>query len=117
MIRPTYDLFSVHKILTESRSDIQFSDFRKRSIGRKYYQIDNWKGFCFIADNNEIGFYIKKQYQHNGLATKAASELIAKEVRPYYFATIKDSNSASQKVIEKLGFKPKGTLWGLDRKV
>ena len=86
-------------------------------MGRRYYEIDNWKGFCFIADNNEVGVCIKKQYQSNGLATKAFRDLIKNEIRPYYFATIKDSNIASQKFIKKLGFTPRGTLWGLGGKI
>jgi len=108
------DFDFMYSILLQSRKDIPKETFLKFARERKHYVINKNQGFVFIGDNNEIGYYIDKMAQGRGLATRAVKELMKQNPRKYFFTTITNKNKASQKVVENLGFKPKGTLWGLD---
>lgn len=71
-------------------------------------------GFVQILTNNEMGLVLIPEYHNKGFGTKALIELIKKHPRNKYFATINNQNHASIKIFNKLGFKPKGTIFELN---
>jgi RimJ/RimL family protein N-acetyltransferase len=68
-------------------------------------------GFVHILTNNEIGYYIVPQFQGIGIGTWAVAQLMKKQPRDRYFATVNNKNTASMKLITSLGFKPKATIY------
>ena len=74
-------------------------------------RIDDRVGYVHILDNGEIGYFIDSEYQRMGWGTEAVKILMELNPRTNYFASINLNNKASLKVIEKLGFKPKATVW------
>ena len=89
-----------------------FEDFFKTETKR--YTITNESdliGFVQILPNNEVGYFIDKKYQNSGIGTEAVAILMQINPRERYFATINNKNGSSLKLIEKLGFKPKATIF------
>ncbi len=89
-----------------------FEDFFKTETKR--YVITNGldlMGFVQILPNNEVGYFMDKKYQNCGLGTEAVSILMQINPRERYFATINNKNGSSLKLIKKLGFKPKATIF------
>ena len=68
-------------------------------------------GFVQILDNNEVGYFLDEQFRSKGLGTEAVELLMKFVPRKRYFATINDKNEPSKKLITKLGFKPKATIY------
>ena len=68
-------------------------------------------GFVQILKNNEVGYFVDKKYQSSGIGTEAVKILMELNPRERYFATINDKNESSKKLIEKLGFAPKATIY------
>lgn len=72
---------------------------------------NNRIGFVHILANNEIGYYLIPQFQGKGIGTWAVTQLMQKQPRDRYFATVNNKNVASVKLITSLGFRPKATIY------
>ncbi len=103
----------MYDILSESR-DIKKTDFISWSQRRKNYLINENQGFVYVEDTNEIGYFIKDEFHGKGLATMAIKQMLELNPRKYYFAKVQSNNESSLNVIRKLGFIPKGIVYGLD---
>jgi len=68
-------------------------------------------GFVVITNDDEIGYFVDKKFQNKGYGSKAVSMLIQLHPRPRYFATVHNENHSSIKLISKLGFVPKATIF------
>jgi len=68
-------------------------------------------GFVHILANNEIGYYIIPEFQGMGIGTWAVIQLMKMQPRERYFATVNNRNVASVKLITRLGFRPKATIY------
>ena len=89
-----------------------FDEFFKLDFKR--YMITNGKetfGFVQIVKNNEIGYFLDPKYEGKGLATEAVKKLMELVPRDRYFATVNNKNERSKKLVTKLGFSPKGTIY------
>jgi len=85
------------------------------------HEIDNWYiiidenntvlGSTKISNKNYVSYQVLKKFQNKGLGTSAVKLLMEKHSRDRYFATINRDNDPSMKLIEKLGFKPKATVF------
>ena len=66
------------------------------------------------SGEQEIGYWIGKEFWGKGIATKALSESLSHiKTRPIY-AHVAKHNIASQRVLEKCGFAVIGSQWILD---
>ncbi len=94
-----------------------YEDFVKKSfvIGDTYYIVKNRigerMGYVHIMNNDEIGYFIDSKFQRMGYGTEAVKQLMKLHPRKQYFASININNIASNKVIKKLGFHVKGSIW------
>ena len=80
----------------------------------KRYMISDGKeplGFVQILENNEVGYFLDKKFQNKGIGTECVELLMKINPRERFFATINDKNEFSKKLIKKLGFKPKATIY------
>jgi len=80
----------------------------------KRYMISDGKeslGFVQILENNEVGYFLDKKFQNKGIGTECVELLMKINPRKQFFATINDKNEFSKKLIKKLGFKPKATIY------
>jgi RimJ/RimL family protein N-acetyltransferase len=87
-------------------------EFFKNKIQR--YIISDGKeslGFVQILENNEVGYFLDKKFQNKGIGTECVELLMKINPRKRFFATINDKNKFSKKLIKKLGFKPKATIY------
>jgi len=87
-------------------------EFFKNKIKR--YIISDGKeslGFVQILENNEVGYFLDKKFQNKGIGTECVELLMKINPRKRFFATINDKNKFSKKLIKKLGFKPKATIY------
>ena len=85
------------------------------------HDIDNWYmledengtilGSTKISKSNYISYQILEKFQNKGLGTKAVQLLMEKHPKKRYFATINKENDPSIKLISKLGFHPKATVY------
>ena len=94
-----------------------FEEFVKRAFitNDKYFivknNMDDKLGFVHIMNNNEIGYFIDPKIQGRGIGTEAVRQLMELNPRERYFAIIHNENKASIRLVEKLGFLPKGTIF------
>lgn len=72
---------------------------------------DTVLGSVKISSKNYVSYQILKSFQGKGLATKAVRLLMKKHPRERFFAIINNDNTFSIKLIEKLGYKPKATVF------
>lgn len=89
-----------------------FEEFFKNKIER--FVITNGTqlhGFVQILENNEIGYFLDEKFRSKGLGIEAVELLMKFMPRKRYFATINNKNESSKKLITKLGFKPKATIF------
>jgi len=80
----------------------------------KRYIISDGKnslGFVQILEDSEVGYFLDKKFQNKGIGTEAVKLLMKLNPRERYFATIHNQNEYSIKLIKKLGFLPKGTIF------
>ena len=87
-------------------------EFFKNKIQR--YIISDGKeslGFVQILENNEVGYFLDKKFQNKGIGTECVELLMKINPRKRFFATINNKNESSKKLIKKLGFKPKATIY------
>lgn len=73
--------------------------------------LDERLGFVHLLKNNEVGFFLKPEYQGKGIASRAVKMLMELHPRERYFATINNNNEPSKNLVKKLGFYPKGTIY------
>jgi GNAT superfamily N-acetyltransferase len=89
-----------------------FVKFSKTKTTRYIIKKENTSiGFVHILANNEIGYYMIPQFQGMGIGTWAVAQLMKKQPRDRYFATVNNMNIASVKLITSLGFKPKAIVY------
>ena len=89
-----------------------FEEFFKNKIER-FVITDGIQlyGFVQILENNEIGYFLDEKFRLRGLGSEAVELLMKFMPRKRYFATINDKNEPSKKLVTKLGFKPKATIY------
>jgi len=66
---------------------------------------DKEVGRVYVTKGNEVGIYIKKEFQHKHYGRKAISLLFNKVRFKKYYANIAPLNIRSQKFFKKLGFR------------
>jgi RimJ/RimL family protein N-acetyltransferase len=74
----------------------------------KWYIIKKDKqnvGSIYLSKQNEIGIFIKKEFQKDGLGTDSMKLLMKKNPRSRYLANVSPKNLKSQKFFKKSGFK------------
>ena len=74
-------------------------------------------GFVHILDNNEIGYYLIPEFQGIGIGTWAVAQLMKRESRDRYYATINNKNIGSIRLVKKLGFRPKAIIYERKTKI
>lgn len=62
-------------------------------------------GTIYLSKNNEIGIFIKMEYQNKGIATKALKLLITKHPRKRFLANVNPKNKFSAKFFKNNNFK------------
>lgn len=89
-----------------------FAKFSKTKSIRYIIKKENTSiGFVHILSNNEVGYYLVPKFQGIGIGTWAVAQLMKKQPRRRYFATVNNKNIASVKLIISLGFSPKATIY------
>jgi len=89
-----------------------FSKFSKSKPTRYIIKKEDISiGFVHILANNEIGYYVIPEFQGKGIGTWAVAELMRKQPRARYFATVNTKNIGSVKLITSLGFRPKAIIY------
>jgi len=61
-------------------------------------------GSTYLSLQDEIGLFIKKEFQRKGIGKKAVQLLMKKNPRSRYLANVASENTKSQKFFKKLGF-------------
>lgn len=82
--------------------------FVKSKPYSKWYIIHNSRtkiGSIYLSKNNEIGIFLKKEYQGEGFASKALDLLMKKNPRSRYLANVNPRNLQSAKFFKKNNFK------------
>lgn len=82
--------------------------FVKSKPYSKWYVIESSKtkiGSIYLSKNDEIGIFLKKIYQSQGVANKALEILIQKNPRDRYLANVNPKNLNSIKFFKKNNFK------------
>jgi len=94
-----------------------FDEFVKRAFVKddKNYIIKNENnekmGHVHIMKNNEIGYFVLKEFQNKGIGTEAVRKIMEMNPRERYFVTIHNENTPSISLAKKLNFIPKGTIY------
>lgn len=89
-----------------------FAKFTKTKTTKYIVKKNNTNvGFVHILPNNEIGYYVIPEFQGLGIGTWAVIQLMKKQPRERYFATVNTRNIGSVKLITRLGFRPKATIY------
>lgn len=118
--KDTRFVYQIVKEWLEHHSDLSVTALRLPSFAKfsmikttKYIikKGDIYIGFVHILANNEIGYYVIPEFQGKGIGTWAVIQLMKKQPRKRYFATVNNKNIASVKLITSLGFKSKATIY------
>lgn len=94
-----------HKKMPTFHRHLQFINSKPYS---KWYIIkkNNEKiGSIYLSKQDEIGIFVKKEFQNEGLGTSAMNILMDKNPRSRYLANINPKNLKSTKFFKKSGFK------------
>ena len=111
-----FDFFKLNLNITYMKMET-FDEFTKRTfvMNDKNYIIknkDNEKvGYVHIMKNNEIGYFVVKEFQNQGIGTDAVRKIMEMNPRERYFVTIHNENKSSIFLAKKLNFIPKGTIY------
>ena len=62
-------------------------------------------GNIYLTKKDEVGYFIKKEYQGQGYCRKAFKELTKKHPRKHYYANVNPRNKNGIRFVEKLGGK------------
>ena len=62
-------------------------------------------GSVYLSKQDEIGIFLKKEFQSKGLSKEAVEILIEKNPRSRYLANVSPKNLSSRKFFKKQGFK------------
>jgi RimJ/RimL family protein N-acetyltransferase len=62
-------------------------------------------GTIYLSKQDEIGIFIKKEFQNEGIGIKALELLIKKNPRKKFFANVNPKNFKSVQFFENFGFK------------
>ena len=62
-------------------------------------------GTIYLSKNNEIGIFVKKEYQNKGIASEALKLLISKHPKKRFLANINPKNKFSAKFFKNNNFK------------
>lgn len=90
---PSYDEH-VKFVLSKPYSKWYIIEYKKRKIGSIY-----------LSKQDEIGIFIKKEFQSKGIGKKAIHMVMEKNPRSRYLANIAPTNTSSQEFFKKLGFR------------
>lgn len=83
-------------------------DFVKSKPYSKWYVIyyENERcGSTYLSKQDEIGIFIKNEFQEKGIGKKALLELMIKNPRPRYLANVSPKNKKSIKFFTNNGFR------------
>jgi RimJ/RimL family protein N-acetyltransferase len=111
-----FDFFKLNLNITYMKMET-FDEFTKRTfvIDDKNYIIKNKNnekvGYVHIMKNNEIGYFVVKEFQNQGIGTDAVKKIMEINPREQYFVTIHNENKSSTSLAKKFGFMPKGTIY------
>lgn len=90
------------------------NDFKRYVITN---ELNKKVGFVVITKDDEIGYFLDSKFQGLGIGVKAVKKLMDLNPRERYFATIHIKNKSSIKLIKKLGFIPKATIYEKIKKI
>ncbi len=93
---------------TEIPSYNEHIEFVKSKPYSNWYIIlqDNKKiGTVYISQQDEIGIFVKKEFQSKGIGKKSLEELIKKNPRKKFYANVNPKNLKSIQFFEDFGFK------------
>jgi len=94
-----------HKKMPSFKQHIKFINSKPYS---KWYIIkndDQKVGSIYLSKQDEIGIFIKKEFQNDGLGMEGMKLLIQKNPRKRYLANINPKNLKSAKFFKKFDFK------------
>ncbi len=94
-----------HKKMPTFKQHIKFITSKPYS---KWYIIKNHNqniGSIYLSKQDEIGIFIKKEFQNKGLGMEAMKLLIEKNPRRRYLANVNPKNLKSAKFFKKFDFK------------
>jgi len=86
----------------------QHESFIQSKPYSKWYIIQNFKndvGSIYLSKNNEIGIFLIKKNQNNGIGKSALKLLIKKNPKVRYLANVNPKNKKSIDFFKKNGFK------------
>ena len=92
--------------------------FVKSKPYSKWYVINfnNKKvGTIYLSKQDEIGIFLKKDFQNRGIGKNALNLLIKKNPRRKYFANVNPRNVKSKRFFEEFGFKLIQNTYELNR--
>jgi len=112
------DLKFLYNLLLERKSNVNISHQQvptytqhKRFVSSKPYSFwyiimneNNKLGSIYLSKINEIGIFLKQEYQNSGIGKSAIDILIKKHPRKRFLANINPKNTKSKKFFKKLGF-------------
>ena len=87
----------------------EHEEFVKSKGYEKWYIICNEMhgsvGTIYLTKNNEIGLFVKTDFQKHGYGQQALKLLMAENPRDYYLANINPQNKKSMRFFKNNGFK------------
>jgi len=94
-----------HKKIPTFQQHLKFINSKPYSRWYIIKKNDQKIGSIYLTKQNEIGIFIKKEFQKEGLGMKSMKLLIMKNPRSSYLANINPKNLKSAKFFKKFGFK------------
>ena len=80
---------------------------RKKPYAKWYIIFENKKkaGSVYLSKQDEIGIFLKKEFQKKRIARKAIKLVMKKNPRSRYIANVSPKNKVSKKFFKNIGFK------------
>jgi len=94
-----------HKKIPTFQQHLKFINSKPYSRWYIIKKNDQKIGSIYLTKQNEIGIFVKKEFQKEGLGMKSMKLLIMKNPRSRYLANINPKNLKSTKFFKKFGFK------------
>jgi len=94
-----------HKKIPTFQQHLKFINSKPYSRWYIIKKNDQKIGSIYLTKQNEIGIFVKKEFQKEGLGMKSMKLLMMKNPRSRYLANINPKNLKSTKFFKKFGFK------------
>jgi RimJ/RimL family protein N-acetyltransferase len=94
-----------HKKIPTYNEHINFIKSNPYSNWYIIFQNNKKIGTVYLSKQDEVGVFIKKEFQKNGIGKKSLKKLIKKNSRKKFFANVNPKNYNSIKFFENFGFK------------